>query len=47
MVDIVRGDDARAHIDELSQKYTGGPYGTEIQSERVVLRIAPDRQVVR
>jgi PPOX class probable F420-dependent enzyme len=38
-------DGARAHIDELSQKYLGKPYpsfggGTQ---ERVILRIAPRR----
>ena len=32
-----------ARIDELSRKYTGKDYGTEIQSERAVLRIAADR----
>lgn len=47
VVDTVRGDEARAHLDELSQKYMGGPYGTQIQSERVVLKIAPERQNVR
>ena len=39
----VRGDEARAQIDELSQKYTDGPYGMPIGSERVVLQIVPDR----
>ncbi len=43
VVGEVRGPEARAHIDELSRKYTGRDYGTEIQSERVVLRIAADR----
>lgn len=47
VVDTIRGDEARAHIDELSQKYMGGPYGTQIQSERVVLKIAPERQNIR
>jgi hypothetical protein len=42
----VRGPDARAHIDTLSQKYTGAPYGRPIGSERVILKIAPDRQRV-
>jgi len=42
--EIVRGDVARAHIDALSAKYTGGPYATPIQSERVILKITPDRQ---
>ncbi len=43
VVGEVRGPEARAHIDQLSRKYTGQDYGTEIQSERVVLRIAADR----
>lgn len=44
VVDMVRGDEARADIDALSQKYLGKPYGTQIQSERVILKITPDRQ---
>ena len=40
----VRGDEARAHIDTLSQRYLGHDYGATIQSERVVLRIRPVRQ---
>jgi PPOX class probable F420-dependent enzyme len=47
VVEKVKGDEAREHIDALSQKYRGKPYGTTIQSERVVLRIAPRRQIVR
>lgn len=43
----VRGDEARAHIDALSQRYTGGLYSAPIQSERVVLRIDPTRQNLR
>ena len=42
-----KGAEAREHIDELSHKYHGRPYGTPIRSERVVLRIAPSRQVIR
>ena len=41
------GPEAREHIDHLSWKYRGRPYGTTIRSERVVLRIAPLRQVIR
>ena len=37
----VRGDEARAHIDKLAQKYTGGDYANPITSERVILKIAP------
>jgi PPOX class probable F420-dependent enzyme len=44
VVGEVRGDAARAHIDQLSEKYMGGPYQPEIQSERVILQIAPDSQ---
>jgi PPOX class probable F420-dependent enzyme len=47
VVEKVKGQEARDHIDELSQKYRGKPYQTRIQSERVVLRIAPSRQVIR
>lgn len=47
VVEVVRGDEARAHIEALSEKYTGGPYATPIQSERVLLKIAPDRQLSR
>ena len=42
-----RGPEAREHIDKLSHKYHGRPYGTKIRSERVILRIAPLRQVIR
>ena len=40
----VRGPDALASINELSQKYQGTPYGNTITSERVILQITPDRQ---
>ena len=40
----VRGDEARAHIDDLSQRYTGAPYSNVIESERVIMKIAPTRQ---
>ncbi len=38
------GDRARAHIDVMSRRYTGGPYAAPITSERVMLFIAPERQ---
>ena len=44
VVEEVRGEPARAHIDKLSQKYMGGPYGAPIGSERVMLKIAPESQ---
>jgi len=44
VVGEVRGQEARDDIDMLSRKYTGNDYGAEIQSERVILKIAPTRQ---
>jgi PPOX class probable F420-dependent enzyme len=47
VVGEVTGPAARTHIDKLSEKYTGGPYDNPITSERVILKIAPDRQRVQ
>lgn len=47
VVQTVTGPEARAHIDELSRKYTGQDYQVPIQSERVILRIEPLRQTVQ
>lgn len=47
VVETVTGDEALASINALSHKYTGGDYAPEIQSERVILKIAPDRQIAR
>lgn len=47
VVDTITGDDALASINALSHKYTGGDYSPEIQSERVILKISPDRQIAR
>lgn len=48
VVDRVTGPEARAHIDKLSRKYTGRDYNEKmIQTERVMLKIAPDRQASR
>lgn len=42
VVETIRGDVARAHIDELAQRYFGRPYDASIiTSERVLLRIRP------
>jgi len=42
VVDIVEGGEPRAHIDALSQKYTGHPYPPDgVKSERVILKIQP------
>lgn len=47
VVETIRGDAARAHIDALSRKYRGRDYDpAAITSERVILRIAPDVQRV-
>lgn len=46
VVDTFAGAEARAHIDALAQKYTGKDYANDVTSERVVLRIAPDREVI-
>lgn len=46
-VETVTGPEARDHIDQLSRKYTGRDYPGEIQSERVIVKIAPTRQVDR
>jgi PPOX class probable F420-dependent enzyme len=47
VTDTVRGPEARAHIDALSQKYKGTPYASEITSERVIVKITPERQIAR
>ena len=47
LVGEVRGDEARAHIDSLSRKYTGKDYQNPIQSERVILQFVADHQRVQ
>lgn len=45
VVEMVRGQEARDHIDELSQKYNGESYPPDqIKTERVTLWIVPSRQ---
>jgi PPOX class probable F420-dependent enzyme len=47
VVQIVTGPEARANIDALAQKYLDADYPEElIHSERVMLKIAPDSQIV-
>jgi len=46
VAEIVRGPEAREHIETLSQKYLDKPYPNPIQSERVIVKIAPDRVVL-
>lgn len=48
VVETVTGPEARSHIDALSRKYRGRDYNpASITSERVILRIAPERQQAR
>lgn len=47
VVETVTGQEARDHIDELSQKYNGEPYPPDnIKTERVMVWIVPDRQTI-
>ncbi len=46
VVETTFGDAARRHIDTLSQKYHGHDYAGKIKSERVMLTIRPDREVL-
>lgn len=43
VVDTIRGTAARRHIDELSNRYLNVPYPNEVASERVILRVVPER----
>jgi PPOX class probable F420-dependent enzyme len=46
VVETVGGEEARAHIDALSRKYTGADYQNPIGPEgRIILRVAP-RKVI-
>lgn len=44
VAETITGDEARAHIDALSQRYFGKPYDNPITSERVIVKVAPERQ---
>ncbi|MFZ9018235.1 MAG: pyridoxamine 5'-phosphate oxidase family protein [Ilumatobacteraceae bacterium] len=44
VVETVTGAEARAHIAHLAQRYMGKDYPGEIQSERVIVKVAPERQ---
>jgi PPOX class probable F420-dependent enzyme len=47
VVEVVGGQRARDHIDELSQKYHGEDYDPDaIKSKRVMLWIVPERQTI-
>jgi PPOX class probable F420-dependent enzyme len=44
VAEIVRGQEARDHIDSLAKKYLGvDSYPNPIRTERVMVKIAPDR----
>jgi PPOX class probable F420-dependent enzyme len=43
VTEIIRGDEARRHIDVVSRRYTGDDYAPQIQSERVICKITVDR----
>ncbi len=48
VVDTVTGPEARAHIDTLAKKYLGkDEYPNPIQSERVIVKIRPDKIIAR
>ena len=47
VVEMVRGPEARDHIDHLSHRYVGKPYSNPIKTERIIWRIEPDRQYLR
>ncbi len=46
VVDTIGGQAAVDHINKLSQRYTGNDYSNPITSERVILKISADRQVI-
>lgn len=43
VVETITGPEAREHIDAASRRYTGNDYQAEIQSERVLCKIAVDK----
>jgi len=45
VVDSFGGQDARNHIDKLSEKYFNKPYPFTVQTERVVLKIKATKEV--
>lgn len=44
VVGTVTGQEAADHINALSQKYTGGPYGFGATDKRIIYKIAPLKQ---
>ncbi len=47
VTEVVRGPEARKHIDACSQRYLGKPYPNPVTSERAILRITPDQARAR
>lgn len=47
VVEYITGTEAREHIDMLSNRYVGHPYPAATIGERVILKIAQDRQRVK
>ncbi len=47
VVETITGPAALDSINAMSQKYRGEDYQPQIESERVILKIAPDRQIAR
>lgn len=46
VTEVIRGPVARQHIDKLSRKYFNRDYSNAIKSERAILVIKPDREIV-
>lgn len=44
VVETIGGQRARDHIDELSWRYFGRAYSNPIKSERVILKVEPERE---
>jgi general stress protein 26 len=46
VIEHVHGAAARKHIDTLAQIYTGADYANTVQTERVIVKIKPDYELV-
>ena len=44
VVEVIDGPEARAHIDKLAMKYTGAAYANPITTERLIIKVRPNRQ---
>lgn len=43
VTEIIHGDAARRHIDEMAHRYTSADYAAPIRSERVICKVTVDR----